>query len=108
MGLRDIVNKWDNVFVDGKPVYTDDIIITYVPDGTKVIPTTLSLSKVKVLVKASKSNGSTFLTRENSAYRLSKEFKPSELSLDDDTTITTIAVKYQPIYQAKLSGITAW
>lgn len=105
-----VVMTWANAKdpVSGKPAYSEDLMVTFVPVDGKVIPSVLSKSMINVLINDAKSNEKTLLTKPNSSYTLDREFDPQDTVDSDDNTITTITVKYRPSFQPVLSTISKW
>lgn len=88
-----IVDVWKPQVVDGKVQYRDTIVVNFVMEEGKTIPNILSVDNVKAMCK----EHDKLQVAEGVHYEKTYEFpKPLEQTLEDETTILTIGVKYAP------------
>tara|TARA_R100000231_G_C5321531_1_gene163548 strand:+ start:795 stop:1184 length:390 start_codon:yes stop_codon:yes gene_type:complete len=89
-----IVDKWKPQLIDGKVQYRDTIVVNFVMEEGKAIPNVLSVDNLKAMCAEHEK----LQVVEGMKYEKKYQFpKPLEQTLEDDTTILTIGVKYEPM-----------
>lgn len=90
-----IVDDWQPEIIKGKVQFRETIVINFIMEEGKTIPNVLSVDNLKAMCEEHTGD---FWVEEGVKYEKKFQFpKPLEKTLEDDTTLLTIGVKYEPM-----------